>query len=94
MKIEAVKLMRNLRSQISTDIEGMKWDEGRELIDRLNDHATQDRFTYRHSWKTGDMILWDNRAALHRGLAFNSSKHKRRLHRTTIAGTNLTLNNE
>jgi len=75
-------------------IEGMKWDEGRELIDRLNDHATQDRFTYRHSWKTGDMILWDNRAALHRGLAFNSSKHKRRLHRTTIAGTNLTLNNE
>jgi len=32
MKIEAVKLMRNLRSQISTDIEGMKWDEEQEYL--------------------------------------------------------------
>jgi len=72
-------------------IEGMGWDEGRVLIDRLNDHATQPRFAYRHNWKVGDMILWDNRAALHRGLAFDSSGQKRRLHRTTVAGTGPTL---
>ena len=68
-------------------IEGMGWEEGRELIDRLNAHATQPRFTYRHDWKVGDMILWDNRAALHRGMTFDAKQQKRRLHRTTVAGT-------
>lgn len=72
-------------------IEGMDWDEGRALIDRLNEHATQPRFTYRHSWRVGDMILWDNRAALHRGLAFDAAGQKRRLHRTTVAGAGPTL---
>jgi len=72
-------------------IEGMSWDEGRELIDQLNDHATQEQFTYQHTWNVGDMILWDNRAALHRGMAFDASNQKRRLHRTTVAGTGPTL---
>ena len=72
-------------------IEGMEWEESRALIDRLNEHATQSRFTYRHSWNVGDMILWDNRAALHRGLAFDAACQKRRLHRTTVAGTGPTL---
>jgi len=72
-------------------IEGMSWEESRDLIDRLNDHATQARFTYRHDWKVGDMVLWDNRAALHRGLAFDAAHQRRRLHRTTVAGTAPTL---
>ena len=72
-------------------IEGIDLDEGRELIDRLNDHATQPRFTYRHDWKVGDMVWWDNRAALHRGLAFDAVKQQRRLHRTTVAGAGPTL---
>ncbi len=72
-------------------IEGMPQEDSRALIDRLNEHATQPRFTYRHKWRVGDMILWDNRAALHRGLAFDAAVQKRRLHRTTVAGNRPTL---
>jgi len=73
------------------EIEGMDLEESRELIDSLIEHGTSPQFTYRHKWKVGDMVLWDNRAALHRGMAFDDTKVKRRLHRTTIAGTAPTL---
>ena len=73
------------------EIEGMDLEESRELIDSLIEHGTSPQFTYRHKWKVGDMVLWDNRAALHRGMAFDDTKVKRRLHRTTIAGTASTL---
>ena len=72
-------------------IEGMEWDEGRELIDSLNAHATQPQFVYQHAWRTGDLVWWDNRAALHCGLPFDVTRHKRRLHRTTVAGAGPTL---
>ena len=72
-------------------IEGMEWEEGRELIDSLIEHATQPDFVYRHAWRTGDLVWWDNRAALHCGTPFDVTRHKRRLHRTTIAGTGPTL---
>lgn len=73
------------------EIEGMDWEEGRALIDALIDHATQPCFTYRHSWQVGDLVLWDNRAALHRGIPFDAKLQKRRMHRTTIAGTGPTI---
>ena len=72
-------------------IEGMEWDEGRQLIDGLIEHATRPDFVYRHAWRTGDLVWWDNRAALHCGTPFDATRHKRRLHRTTIAGTGPTL---
>ena len=72
-------------------IEGMEWEEGRELIDSLNEHATQPRFVYQHAWRVGDLVWWDNRAALHRGMPFDISRYKRRMHRTTVAGTGPTL---
>lgn len=73
------------------EIEGMDLEESRELIDSLIEHGTSPQFTYVHKWKVGDMVLWDNRAALHRGMAFDDTKVKRRLHRTTIAGAAPTL---
>ena len=72
-------------------IEGMQFDEARELIDALLAHASQPEFVYQHQWRIGDLILWDNRAALHRGTGFDHINHKRRLHRTTVAGTGPTL---
>ena len=72
-------------------IEGMEWEEGRELIDSLIEHATQPDFVYQHAWRTGDLVWWDNRAALHCGMPFDIARHKRRLHRTTVAGTGPTL---
>ena len=72
-------------------IEGMEWDEGRDLIDNLIVHATQAEFTYQHRWRVGDLVWWDNRAALHRGLPFDVTTYKRRMHRTTVAGEGPTL---
>ena len=73
------------------EIEGWDIEKSRALIDNLIDHCTQEKFTYRHKWNVGDMVLWDNRSALHRGMAFDDQKVKRRLHRTTVAGTSPTL---
>ena len=72
-------------------IEGMEWKEGRELIDSLIEHATQPRFVYQHAWRVGDLVWWDNRAALHCGMPFDVTRYKRRMHRTTVAGTGPTL---
>jgi alpha-ketoglutarate-dependent taurine dioxygenase len=69
----------------------MEWDEGRALIDGLIEHATQPEFVYQHAWRIGDLVWWDNRAALHCGTPFDITRHKRRLHRTTVAGTGPTL---
>ena len=67
-------------------IEGMADEDGRALIDRLMTFATQDRFVYRHRWARHDLVLWDNRAVLHRATPFNSSQERRHMVRTTVAG--------
>jgi alpha-ketoglutarate-dependent 2,4-dichlorophenoxyacetate dioxygenase len=67
-------------------VEGMGEAEGRALIDRLMDFATDRRFVYSHPWKPHDMILWDNRAVLHRATPFASTAERRLMVRTTIAG--------
>ena len=67
-------------------IEGMDEADSRLLIDRLVAFGTQDRFVYRHQWATHDLILWDNRAVLHRATPFQSANERRHMVRTTIAG--------
>jgi taurine dioxygenase len=39
-------------------------------------HATQPRFWYEHEWSTGDVVVWDNRAALHRRDAFDADSRR------------------
>lgn len=73
------------------EIEGWDFNKSRNLIDMLINFSTQKQFTYQHKWNVGDMVLWDNRSAMHRGMAFDDQNAKRRLHRTTIAGTGPTL---
>lgn len=70
---------------------GLSDDEGRALIERLMAFATQPRFIYSHPWTANDMILWDNRAVLHRATPFASATEKRIMVRTTIAGDAPTL---
>lgn len=72
-------------------VEGMNEAEGRALIDELMAFATQDRFVYSHPWRPHDMILWDNRAVLHRATPFASTKEQRLMVRTTIAGDGPTV---
>jgi len=57
--------------------------EGRLLLRDLMEHATQARFVYRHAWRHGDLVVWDNRTTMHRGLAYDDKNHKRELRRVT-----------
>jgi taurine dioxygenase len=52
---------------------------------RLHQHCTDHRFTFRHRWAPGDVVIWDNRATQH--LAINDyAGFRRELHRTTVLG--------
>jgi alpha-ketoglutarate-dependent 2,4-dichlorophenoxyacetate dioxygenase len=48
-------------------VEGLETREGQTLIDQLTEFATQDKYVYSHSWQPGDVLIWDERATLHRG---------------------------
>jgi alpha-ketoglutarate-dependent 2,4-dichlorophenoxyacetate dioxygenase len=72
-------------------IDGMTEAESRALIDRLMAHATEDRFIYSHRWSPGDLLIWDNRAVLHRATPFASTTERRHMVRTTVAGQGPTL---
>lgn len=56
--------------------------EGRMLLLELLEHATQREFVYRHEWQVGDLVIWDNRATVHRGRRFDMTQ-RRELRRTT-----------
>lgn len=72
-------------------IDGMTEAENRALIDRLMAHATEDRFIYSHRWSPGDLLIWDNRAVLHRATPFASTTERRHMVRTTVAGQGPTI---
>ncbi len=63
-------------------IPGMTLPEGRMLIMDLLEHATQPQFVYRHQWQVGDLVIWDNRATVHRGRRFDLAE-RRELRRTS-----------
>jgi alpha-ketoglutarate-dependent taurine dioxygenase len=58
---------------------------GLELLVWLRDWATQERFTYRHSWRAGDAVLWDNTGTLHRVTPYQADSG-RSMRRTKLAG--------
>jgi alpha-ketoglutarate-dependent 2,4-dichlorophenoxyacetate dioxygenase len=63
-------------------VSGMSVPEGRLLVTELLEHATQPKFVYRHAWRAGDYVMWDNRATLHRGRRYDL-RRRRDLRRTT-----------
>ncbi len=67
-------------------IEGMAEAEGRALIEALMAFATRPRFVHRHRWSAHDLVMWDNRAVLHRATPFESTRERRHMVRTTVAG--------
>jgi alpha-ketoglutarate-dependent taurine dioxygenase len=72
----------------ASHIEGWPIAEGRALLARLEAHATLERFVYRHRWRPGDLLMWDNRCLLHRADPnFDAALYPRVLHRTCLRGT-------
>jgi taurine dioxygenase len=70
-------------------IEGMPQDEAFRLIDELYTHATQSRFEYRHQWRPGDMVIWDNRSVMHQANADYDPEEYRFLYRIMLKGAPL-----
>jgi alpha-ketoglutarate-dependent 2,4-dichlorophenoxyacetate dioxygenase len=58
--------------------------EARAFLRDLTEHATQRKFVYAHVWKAWDLVVWDNRATMHRARPFNHEE-VRDMHRTTVA---------
>jgi len=68
-------------------IEGMDPQEGSRLLAELMAHVTAEGHTWLHRWQPGDVVMWDNRATLHRGRPWPASDHARLMVRTTITAT-------
>ena len=68
-------------------IEGMAKEEALVLVEQLIADATRPEFTYMHRWQVGDVVMWDNRATLHRGRTWPDNLHPRHMVRTTISAT-------
>lgn len=67
-------------------IDGMAAEESAALLDELYAWATQDRFTYRHRWKQGDLVMFNNPGLLHRSYPYDRESG-RVMHRLTLQGT-------
>ncbi|MEM7068482.1 MAG: TauD/TfdA family dioxygenase [Pseudomonadota bacterium] len=50
------------------EVEGLPKHEGDALLEELVEYCTQPQFTYLHRWEVGDVLIWDQRAVMHRGL--------------------------
>jgi alpha-ketoglutarate-dependent taurine dioxygenase len=74
-----------LLSSSVTRIVGMDADESEALLTWLMEWATQPRYVYRHQWRMGDLLVWDNTGTMHRALPYDLDCG-RRLHRVTLEG--------
>jgi alpha-ketoglutarate-dependent taurine dioxygenase len=66
-------------------VTGLPEDESDALIERLNAHATRPELVYRHDWKVGDLVIWDNCGVMHRVVPY-AVDSGRLMHRTTLSG--------
>ena len=64
--------------------EGMDSEEAVRLIEELRDHATQDRFVYYHSWRVGDVVIWDEIATMHKSAGDARPEERRVMIRTIV----------
>ncbi len=69
------------------------WEEhvGRELLEDLLEQATREENVYTHSWEAGQVVIWDNRCLLHRGLGYDADMFRRKMRQTRVAGNCSTL---
>jgi len=66
--------------------EGMPDDEALDLIAELDAHCIKPEFLYRHRWRVGDLLMWDNATAMHLAICDYALPERRLMHRTTVIG--------
>ena len=69
------------------EIGGMTQDKGACLHKKQVDIVSSSVFNYKHRWKKGDLVMWDNRCLLHRAIPYDMNKYRRVFRRTTVAGS-------
>jgi taurine dioxygenase len=67
-------------------VNGLPLEESEVLLDALWAHATQPRFGWHHTWKVGDILVWDNRCTMHHRDPFDPGS-RRIMHKTARQGT-------
>lgn len=75
----------------ASHIIGWPVERGSTLLEELVEWVTQPRFVYKHAWKPRDLVMWDNRCALHRGRPWDAANHRRIMRRTTLLGDGPTV---
>lgn len=72
-------------------IDGLPTPEAMALVRDLTEHAVQRQFVYAHKWRQYDLVMWDNRATMHRARPFEDTKYPRDMRRVTISDVAPTL---
>ena len=67
-------------------IVGMEDADALKLIDELMQHATQKKYEYRHQWRYGDWVMWDNRSVMHQANPDYDMSERRFLYRLMLKG--------
>lgn len=67
--------------------EQMPEDEALDLIAELDAHCVRPEFCYRHRWRIGDLVMWDNASAMHLAICDYALPERRLMHRTTVIGS-------
>ena len=70
-----------------TEIVGLPKAESDALLEQLFEHCLKDEFIYRHNWRVGDLLLWDNCSTQHCAVGDYEPGQRRRMDRTTLTGT-------
>jgi alpha-ketoglutarate-dependent 2,4-dichlorophenoxyacetate dioxygenase len=73
-------------------VDGMGEKESTKLLSEIMQYTNDKRFVYSHKWEPHDLIMWDNRAVLHRATPLEGKVEKRLMVRTTVAGETSTVN--
>jgi taurine dioxygenase len=71
----------------TVSILGTPEDEGRDLLAELCTHAHKPEFIYRHKWRIGDLLMWDNCQTQHLAVGDYALPQRRLMHRTTVRGS-------
>jgi len=75
-----------LGGKLMKHIIGLNESESDALMAELYTHCDQDAFVYRHKWRQGDVVFWDNRCTMHFAQPYDDQRYTRHMHRTTVQG--------